>query len=149
MSVEAEIKALVESFKIGKQLKEKLIVIGSKKDNEFSRFQAEMFKLKEEYNKKSNIIENNIDQIQNDEFNCNKNLMHSKRIDNIKNRITELQKSFSEFKSEFSSKFDNFETKLSNYADAMQKSEPTEIITNISTKLNFVAEKKKLKMNKN
>ena len=49
MSVEAEIKALVGSSKIGKQLKEKLIAIGSKKDNEFSRFQAEMLKLKEDY----------------------------------------------------------------------------------------------------
>ena len=68
--------------------------------------------------------------------------MHSKRIDNIENKITELQKSFSEFQSEFSYKFENFETKFSKYADAMQKSEPTEIITNISTKLNFVAEKK-------
>ena len=134
MSVEAEIKALVESSKIGKQLKEKLIAIGNKKDNEFSRFQAEMLKLKEDYNEKSKTIENNIDQIQKDEFS-------SKRIDNIENRITELQKSFSEFKSEFSSKFNKFETKFSKYADAMQKSEPTEIITNISTKLNLVAEK--------
>ena len=49
--------------------------------------------------------------------------------------------SFSEFKSEFSSKFDKFETKFSKYADTIQKSESTEIITNISTKLNFVAEK--------
>ena len=52
MSVEAEIKALVESSKIGKQLKEKLIAIGNKKDNEFSRFQAERLKLKEYYNEK-------------------------------------------------------------------------------------------------
>ena len=115
MSVEAEIKALVESSKIGKQL----IAIGSKKDNGFSRFQAEMLKFKENYNEKSKTIENNTDQIQNDEFS-------SKRIDNIENRITELQKkSFSEFKSEFSSKFNKFETKFSKYADAMQKSEPT------------------------
>ena len=57
MSVEAEIKALVESSKIGKQLKEKLIAIGSKKNNKFSRFQAEMLKLKEDYNEKSKIIE--------------------------------------------------------------------------------------------
>ena len=85
MSVEAEIKALVESSKIGKQLKEKLIAIGNKKDNEFSRFQAEMLKFKENYNEKSKTIENNTDQIQNDEFS-------SKRIDNIENRITELQK---------------------------------------------------------
>ena len=134
MSVEAEIKALVESSKIGKQLKEKLIAIGNKKDNEFSRFQAEMLKLKEDYNEKSKTIENNIDQIQKDEFS-------SKRIDNIENRITELQKSFSEFKSEFSSKFNKFETKFSKYADAMQKSEPTEIIRNISTKLNLLQKK--------
>ena len=52
MSVEAEIKALVESSKIGKLLKEKLIAIGNKKDNEFSCIQAEMVKLKEDYNKK-------------------------------------------------------------------------------------------------
>ena len=49
MSVEAEIKVLVESSKIGKQLKEKLIAIGNKKDNEFSCIQAEMVKLN--YNK--------------------------------------------------------------------------------------------------
>jgi len=140
MSVEAEIKALIESSKIGKLLKEKLIAIRSKKDNEFSCFQAEMLKLKEDYNKKSKIIKNNIDQIQNDESSCNRNLMHSRKIDNIENRIRELQKSFSEFKAEFSSKFDKFETKFSKYADTIQKSEPTEIITNISTKLNFVAE---------
>ena len=83
----------------------------------------------------------NIDQMQKDEFSCNKNLMHSRRNDNIENRITELQKKTWEFKSEFSSKFDKFKTKFSKYADAMQKSEPTELITNISTKLNFVAEK--------
>ena len=81
-----------------------------------------MLKLKEDYNKNSKIIEKNFHQIQKDEFSCNKNLMHSKRIDNIENRITELQKSFSEFTSEFSSKFDKFETKFSKYADAMQKS---------------------------
>ena len=46
MSVEAEIKALIESAKIGKQLKEKLIAFGSKKDNEFNYFQAEIHKLK-------------------------------------------------------------------------------------------------------
>ena len=33
MSVEADIKAFVESSKIGKKLKEKLIGIGIKKDN--------------------------------------------------------------------------------------------------------------------
>ena len=52
MSVEAKIKALVESSKIEKLLKEKLIAIGKKKDNEFSCIQAEMVKLKEDYNKK-------------------------------------------------------------------------------------------------
>ena len=102
MSVEAEIKALIESSKIGKLLKEKLIAIGCKKDNEFSCFQAELLKLKEDYNKKSKIIENNIDQIQNDESSCNKSLIHNRRIDNLENRIIELQKSFSEFKAEFS-----------------------------------------------
>ena len=51
-----------------------------------------MLKLKEDYNKNSKIIENNIDQIQHDESSCNKNLMHSRRNDNIENRITELQK---------------------------------------------------------
>ena len=141
MSVEAEIKALVESSKIGKLLKEKLIAIGNKKDNEFSCIQAEMVKLKEDYNKKSKTIENNIDQIQNDESSCNKNLIHNRRIDNLENRIMELQKSFSDFKAEFSSKFNKLETIFSKYADTIQKSEPTEIITNISTKLNFVAEK--------
>ena len=30
--------------------------------------------------------------MQKDEFSCNKNLMHSRRNDNIENRITELQK---------------------------------------------------------
>ena len=45
MSAEAEIKALIESSKIGKQLKEKLIAFGSRKDNEFSDFQAEIVKL--------------------------------------------------------------------------------------------------------
>ena len=56
MTVEAEIKALVESSKIGKQLREKLIAIGYKKDNEFSCFQAEMLKLKESYNEKSRTL---------------------------------------------------------------------------------------------
>ena len=141
MSVEAEIKALVESSKIGKSLKEKLIAIGNKKDNEFSCIQAEMVKLKEDYNKKSKTIENNIDQIQNVESSCNKNLIHNRRIDNLENRIMELQNSFSDFKAEFSSKFNKLETIFSKYTDTIQKSEPTEIITNISTKLNFVAEK--------
>ena len=134
MSAEAEIKALIESSKIGKQLKEKLIAFGSRKDNEFSDFQAEIVKLKKEYKVKSKNMEKSIDQIQKDEFSCS-------RIDKLENKITELQKSFLEFKSEFSSKFDKLETKLSKYADAMKKSEPTEVITNISTKLNFVAEK--------
>ena len=56
MSFQAEIKVLVESSKIEKQLKEKMIAIGSKKDIEFSRFQAEMLKLKEDCNEKSMII---------------------------------------------------------------------------------------------
>ena len=30
--------------------------------------------------------------MQKDEFSCNKNLMHSRRNDNIENRFTELQK---------------------------------------------------------
>ena len=88
--------------------------IGSKKDNKFSCFQAEMLKLKEDYIKNNKIIKTNFDQIQKDDFSCNKNLMHSKRIDNVENIITELQKSFSLLKSEFSFKFDKFKTKFLN-----------------------------------
>ena len=120
MSTEAEIKALIESSKTGKLLKEKLIVFGCKKDNEFNLLQADICRLKTEYNEKSKSIEKSIVEIQIDD----KNVMFSNRVISLEEKITELQRNFLKFKTEFSSKFENFESKFSKYADAMKTIKP-------------------------
>ena len=116
MFIEAEIEALIESSKIRKVLKEKLIAFGCKKDNEFDSLQADICRLKSEYNEKSKSIEKSIVEIQND----GKNVMFSKRVISLEEKITDVQKIFLEFKTQFSSKFKNFESKLSTYVDAME-----------------------------
>ena len=98
--MEAEIKALIDSSKIRKLLKEKLIAFGCKKDNEFNSLQADICRLKTEYNEKSKSIEKSIVEIQNDD----KYVMFSNRVISLEEKITELQRSFFEFKTEFSSK---------------------------------------------
>ena len=118
--MEAEIKALIDSSKIGKLLKEKLIAFVCKKDNEFNSLQADICRLKTEYNEKSKSIEKSIVEIQNDD----KYVMFSNRVISLEEKITELQRSFLEFKTEFSSKFENFESKFSTYADAMETMKP-------------------------
>ena len=67
--MEAEIKALIESSKIGNLLKEKLIAFGWKNDNEFNSLQADICRLKTEYNERSKSIEKGIIEIQNDDKN--------------------------------------------------------------------------------
>ena len=74
--MEAEIKALIESSKMGKLLKEKLVAFGCKKDNEFNSLQADICSLKTEYNEKSKSIEKSIVEIQND----NKYVMFGNRV---------------------------------------------------------------------
>ena len=130
--METEIKALIESSKIGKLLKEKLIAFGFKKDNEFNSLQADICRLKTEYNEKSKSIEKSIVEIQNDD----KYVMFSNRVISLEEKITELQRSFFEFKTEFSSKFENFESKFSTYADAMETMKPKDFFFKINTKIN-------------
>lgn len=50
MSSEAEIKALIETSNIGKQLKEELNAFGSQNDNELNTLQAVVLRLKVEVN---------------------------------------------------------------------------------------------------
>ena len=130
--METEIKALIESSKIGKLLKEKLIAFGCKEDNEFNSLQADICRLKTEYNEKSNSIEKSIVEIQNDD----KYVMFSNRVISLEEKITELQRSFLEFKTEFSSKFEKFESKFSTYADAMETMKPKDFFSKINTKIN-------------
>ena len=127
--MEAEIKALIESSKIGKLLKEKLIAFGCKKDNEFNSLQADICRLKTEYNEKSKSIEKSIVEIQNDD----KYVMLSNRVISLEEKVTELQRSFLEFKTEFSSKY---ESKFSTYVDAMETMKPKDFFSKIITNIN-------------
>ena len=49
MSLEAEIKDLIENSKIEKLMKEKLIALGYRKENELNTLQADICRLKSEY----------------------------------------------------------------------------------------------------
>ena len=132
--MEAEIKALIENSKIGKLLKEKLIAFGFKKDNEFNSLQADICRLKTEYNEKKKSIETSIVEIQNDA----KYVMFSNRDISVEEKITELQRSFLEFKTEFSSKFENFEPKFSKYVDAMETMKPNDFFSKSILKLTVI-----------
>ena len=54
---EAEIKAIVETSKIGKATKENLLQIGRKNDIEYQLLQSEISNLKKDYEKKINELE--------------------------------------------------------------------------------------------
>ena len=73
MSLKAEIKALIESFKIGQTYERKVNCL-CRKDNEFNILQADICRLKSE------SIDKRIVEIQKDEFSCDKNLMCSNFI---------------------------------------------------------------------
>ena len=122
MSLEAEIKALIESSKIEKQLKEKLIVFGSRKNNEFIDWMK-------------SIEKSIVDIKKHDKIWCVVTKLFPLK------KICELQRSFLEFKTEFSFTFERFESKFTIYADAIETSKPTDFFPNISTKLIVVAVK--------
>ena len=92
MSLEAEIEALLESSKIGKLMKEKLIAFRYIKDNKFNTLLvlANICRLKSEYKEKSKSIEKSIVEIQRDD----KNVMCSNKINFFEEQITKLQQSF-------------------------------------------------------
>ena len=57
MSTEAEIRTLVESAKIGKGSKEKLISFGKAKDEELKSLKGDMLILKHDHEEKSQNLE--------------------------------------------------------------------------------------------
>ena len=76
MSLEAEIKALIESFKIGQTFERKVNCL-CRKDNEFNILQADTFRLKSIKKKqKKKSIGKSIVEIQKDD----KNLMCSNKV---------------------------------------------------------------------
>ena len=90
MSLAPELKAYIESSKIGKLLKETLIAFRCKKDNEFSSLQADICRLKTEYTEKSKSTEKSIVEIQR----YYKNVMFSNSVNSLEEKIRDTKKFF-------------------------------------------------------
>ena len=137
---EAEIKAIVETSKIGKATKENLLQIGRKNDIEYQLLQSEISNLKKDYEKKINELEMRIVKTQKTHEEVQKKQITE---NSLEEKISMLHESLMEFKREFSSKFDSFEKRFSLYAESSNNSVTKEpdLITNIDSKLSLVTEK--------
>ena len=137
MSTEAEIRTLIESTKIGKVLKEKLISFGKAKDEELKSLKADILILKHDHEEKSQNLEKSIVNLHNEE----RKFSDKSKFNTLEEKINILQKSFLDFKNEFVNKFNSFEKKFKTYADVVSSNKPTNFLTDINSKLNTVTEK--------
>ena len=135
---EAEIKAIVETSKIGKATKENLLQIGRKNDIKYQLLQSEISNLKKDYEKKIKELEMRIVKTQK-----NHEEVQKKQIteNSLEEKISMLHESLMEFKREFSSKFDSFEKRFSLYAESSNITKQPDYISNIDSKLSLVTEK--------
>ena len=134
-TTESQFRCLVESAKIGKVLKEKLINFARSKDVELDLLKTDISNLKADYAKKSERLEEKIHSLQNHE---SKN--HHIEVTSFEKKINILQKSLMDFKAEFVNRFNSFEAKFTTYADVV-KNGPVEVLTEIGSKLDVVKEK--------
>jgi len=134
-TTESQFRCLVESAKIGKVLKEKLINFARSKDVELDLLKTDISNLKADYAKKSERLEEKIHSLQNHE---SKN--DHIQVTSFEKKINILQKSLMDFKAEFVNRFNSFEAKFTTYADVV-KNGPVEVLTEIGSKLDVVKEK--------
>ena len=134
-TAESQFRCLVESAKIGKVLKEKLINFARSKDVELDLLKTDISNLKADYAKKSERLEEKIHSLQNHE---SKN--DHIQVTSFEKKINILQKSLMDFKAEFVNRFNSFEAKFTTYADVV-KNGPVEVLTDIGSKLDVVKEK--------
>ena len=134
-TTESQFRCLVESAKIGKVLKEKLINFARSKDVELDLLKTDISNLKADYAKKSERLEEKIHSLQNHE---SKN--DHIEVTSFEKKINILQKSLMDFKAEFVNRFNSFEAKFTTYADVV-KNGPVEVLTEIGSKLDVVKEK--------
>ena len=134
-TTESEIRSLVESAKISKILKDKLISYARAKDVELDLLKTDIRNLKADYARKSEVLEERILNLENNEITTNQ-----LKVTSFEKKINQLQKSLLEFQTEFVKRFDNFEAKFISYANAV-KNKPDKVLTDISSKLEVVKEK--------
>ena len=134
-TTESQIRCLVESAKIGKVLKEKLINFARSNDVELDLLKTDIHNLKADYAEKSERLEEKIRSLQNDESKNDRI-----EVTSFEMKINILQKSLMDFKAEFVNRFNSFEAKFTTYADVV-KNGPVEVLTEIGSKLDVVKEK--------
>ena len=132
---ESEIRSLVESAKISKVLKDKLISYARTKDVELDLLKTDIRNLKADYAKKSEVLEERILNLENNEIKTDQ-----LKVTTFEKKINQIQKSLLDFQTEFVKRFDNFEAKFISYANTV-KNKPAEVLTDISSKLDVVKEK--------
>ena len=133
---EAKIRSVIESTKMGKALKDKLITLGKVKGRELLKsLETEILKLKNHHEEKSYQLEKSIVKLHREKCKGDRGLADHSKINALEQRIDELKKISVESKSEFVTKYHKFESKFIIYADAISSNKPTEFLTDINTKL--------------
>ena len=92
-TTESEIRSLVESAKISKILKDKLISYARAKDVELDLLKTDIRNLKADYARKSEVLEERILNLENNEITTNQ-----LKVTSFEKKINQLQKAYQTFK---------------------------------------------------